>query len=90
MLKIWGRNNSVNVEKVLWACEEMGIDYERVDAGGKFGVVDTPCHVTRPRASLHCQGACTATSVAPSWRIIRTRPWTACGTGRVFLVIDFT
>ena len=42
MLKIWGRNNSVNVEKVLWACEEMGIAYQRVDAGGQFGVVDTP------------------------------------------------
>lgn len=42
MLKIWGRDNSVNVEKVLWACEEMGIAYERVDAGGQFGIVDTP------------------------------------------------
>lgn len=42
MLKIWGRNNSVNVEKVLWACEEMGIAYQRVDAGGQFGIVDTP------------------------------------------------
>lgn len=41
MLKIWGRNNSVNVEKVLWACEEMGIEYERLDAGGQFGIVDT-------------------------------------------------
>ena len=42
MLKIWGRNNSVNVEKVLWACEEMEIEYERLDAGGQFGIVDTP------------------------------------------------
>jgi len=42
MLKIWGRDNSVNVEKVLWACEEMQIAYERVDAGGQFGIVDTP------------------------------------------------
>ena len=42
MLKIWGRDNSVNVEKVLWACEELGIAYQRVDAGGQFGVVDTP------------------------------------------------
>ncbi len=42
MLKIWGRDNSVNVEKVLWACEEMGIAYQRVDAGGQFGIVDTP------------------------------------------------
>ncbi len=42
MLKIWGRDNSVNVEKVLWACEELAIPYERIDAGGQFGIVDTP------------------------------------------------
>ena len=42
MLKIWGRNNSVNVQKVLWCCEEMGLQYERIDAGGSFGVVNTP------------------------------------------------
>ena len=42
MLKIWGRTNSVNVQKVLWCCEELGVDYDRVDAGGPFGVVDTP------------------------------------------------
>ena len=42
MLKIWGRDNSVNVEKVVWACEELGLPFERVDAGGQFGIVDTP------------------------------------------------
>jgi len=42
MLKIWGRNNSVNVQKVLWCCEEMGLKYERIDAGGQFGIVNTP------------------------------------------------
>jgi glutathione S-transferase len=42
MLKIWGRNNSVNVQKVLWCCEELGLKYERIDAGGSFGVVNTP------------------------------------------------
>jgi glutathione S-transferase len=42
MLKIWGRNNSVNVQKVLWCCEELGLKYERLDAGGSFGVVNTP------------------------------------------------
>ena len=38
---IWGRNNSVNVQKVLWCCEEMALGYERIDAGGTFGVVKT-------------------------------------------------
>ena len=41
MLRIWGRNNSVNVQKALWCCEEMNLAYERVDAGGSFGVVNT-------------------------------------------------
>ena len=42
MLVIWGRNNSVNVQKVLWCCEEMALGYERIDAGRAFGVVNTP------------------------------------------------
>jgi len=41
MLKIIGRKSSSNVQEVLWACAEMGIDYERQDAGREFGVVDT-------------------------------------------------
>jgi glutathione S-transferase len=42
MLRIWGNADSVNVQKVLWCCEELGLAYERVDAGRYFGVVDTP------------------------------------------------
>jgi glutathione S-transferase len=42
MLKIWGRTNSVNVKKALWAAEELGLKYERIDAGMQFGVVKTP------------------------------------------------
>ena len=41
MLVIWGRNNSVNVQKALWCCEETGVPYKRIDAGGAFGVVNT-------------------------------------------------
>ncbi len=37
MLRVLGRNNSSNVQKVLWAIEEIGIDYEREDYGGPFG-----------------------------------------------------
>lgn len=37
MLKIWGRASSSNVMKLLWLCEELGIPYNRVDAGGAFG-----------------------------------------------------
>jgi glutathione S-transferase len=41
MLKIWGRTNSSNVQKVLWCCAELGLQYERIDAGMQFGVNDT-------------------------------------------------
>ena len=37
MLKIWGRNNSVNVIKVLWCAAELGLDFDRADIGGAFG-----------------------------------------------------
>lgn len=37
MLRIWGRKDSSNVQKVLWCCGELGIAYERVDIGGRFG-----------------------------------------------------
>jgi glutathione S-transferase len=36
-MKIWGRANSINVMKVLWAADECGITYERTDVGGAFG-----------------------------------------------------
>lgn len=42
MLKVWGRKTSVNVQKVMWAVAELGLAHERIDAGGPFGVVDTP------------------------------------------------
>ena len=42
MLKIWGRTTSINVQKVLWCCAEVDLPYERIDAGGQFGVNNTP------------------------------------------------
>jgi glutathione S-transferase/NAD(P)-dependent dehydrogenase (short-subunit alcohol dehydrogenase family) len=42
MLKIWGRANSINVQKVLWCCGELRLGYERIDAGNEFGINDTP------------------------------------------------
>ena len=41
-IKIWGRENSGNVKKVLVVADELNIPYERIDAGMQFGVVDTP------------------------------------------------
>jgi glutathione S-transferase len=37
MIKIWGRTDSSNVQKVLWCCAELGLEFERLDWGGKFG-----------------------------------------------------
>lgn len=42
MIRLWGRDTSVNVQKVLWTLDEVGQAYERIDAGGAFGGLDTP------------------------------------------------
>ena len=44
MLKLWGRINSVNVKKVLWMLDELGITCDRVDAGLEHGVVNDPAY----------------------------------------------
>jgi glutathione S-transferase len=36
-LTIWGRANSVNVQKVLWCLRELDLAYDRIDAGMQFG-----------------------------------------------------
>ena len=36
-LTIWGRANSVNVQKVLWCLHELDLTYDRIDAGMQFG-----------------------------------------------------
>jgi glutathione S-transferase len=41
-LKLWGHVRSINVQKVLWALSELGLEYERIDAGGSFGKVREP------------------------------------------------
>src|SRR5438067_877908 len=45
MLKIWGRNTSSNVQKVMWAVGELGLEHERVDIGGKFGGNKEPAYL---------------------------------------------
>ena len=37
MIKIWGRNTSSNVQKVMWAIGEMKLPHQRIDVGGAFG-----------------------------------------------------
>jgi glutathione S-transferase len=42
MLKIWGRRSSSNVQALMWCVGELGLAYERIDAGFVYGVTDTP------------------------------------------------
>src|SRR5579863_3441712 len=42
MLRVWGRRNSFNVQKVLWLIGELGLEYEHIPAGGEFGRLDEP------------------------------------------------
>lgn len=41
-ITLWGRASSANVQKAVWALEEIGVPYVRKDAGGPYGVLDTP------------------------------------------------
>jgi glutathione S-transferase len=41
-LKLWGRISSINVRKVMWTAQYLELPIARVDAGGKFGLLDTP------------------------------------------------
>ena len=47
MLTVWGRANSVNVQKVMWTVGELDIAHVRIDAGGSFGGLDTPEFLAR-------------------------------------------
>lgn len=47
MLKIWGRTNSSNVQKVMWCVGELGLDHDREDAGGPFGRTRDPDMLAR-------------------------------------------
>ena len=42
MLTLYGRRNSINVQKALWALGELGLAYQHVDAGGDAGGLDAP------------------------------------------------
>lgn len=41
MLEIWGRKTSSNVQALMWAVGELGLDHIRHDAGHRFGGTDT-------------------------------------------------
>jgi glutathione S-transferase len=40
-IRLWGRISSLNVRKVVWAAQELGLDFQRTDAGMSFGITTT-------------------------------------------------
>lgn len=42
MLTIWGRSDSSRAQALMWGVGELGLPCRRIDAGHRFGVVDTP------------------------------------------------
>jgi glutathione S-transferase len=44
-LTVWGRANSVNVQKVLWCLSELDLAYHRIDAGMGFGKNNEPAYL---------------------------------------------
>lgn len=55
MLTIWGRSNSVNVRKVLWTLDELGLEHRHILAGGAFGLVNEDAFLQRnPNGHVPC------------------------------------
>lgn len=53
MITVYGRADSTNVQKVLWLFDELGIAFERIDRGGKFGGLDDPDYLAmNPNARI--------------------------------------
>lgn len=42
MIEVWGRVNSINVQKVMWTLGELGVEYRRTDVGGPWGGTGDP------------------------------------------------
>lgn len=44
-ITLWGRKTSANVQKAVWALEEVGVGYDLIEVGGRFGGLDDPAYV---------------------------------------------
>ena len=45
MLKIWGREDSLSVQKVMWCVRELGIPFEHINAGRQYGIINEPWYL---------------------------------------------
>ena len=41
MIHIYGRHTSYNVQKVLWALDELALEFDHTNLGGKYGGLGT-------------------------------------------------
>jgi len=47
MIKVLGRLTSINVQKVMWCIDELGLAHERTDLGGPFGGNKEPAYLAK-------------------------------------------
>ncbi|QIN82653.1 glutathione S-transferase [Rubrobacter tropicus] len=52
MIEVFGRTNSLNVQKVLWCLGELGVPFERYDMGGLYGGNKEPGFLARNPTGL--------------------------------------
>ncbi len=52
MIEVWGRANSVNVQKVLWCLDELEVPFVRHDVGGLYGGNREPGYLRRNPTGL--------------------------------------
>lgn len=53
MIEVWGRKNAYNVQKVIWALHELGLEYRHRDVGSTPGDLETKAFLAKnPHARI--------------------------------------
>ena len=61
MLTVWGRRSSFNLQKVMWLVGELQPAHRHIEAGGRFGGLDTPAfRAMNPHGKVPVQSDCFA------------------------------
>ena len=83
MIRILGKASSINVRKVLWACDEIGVAYEREDWGSGFRDTAVPEFLAlNPNALVPA----VIVDGAPLWESNTILRYLACRYGRADLL----
>ncbi|RLL17951.1 glutathione S-transferase family protein [Acinetobacter chengduensis] len=55
MIRLFGRQDSTNVRKILWCLHELDLNFEHIPAGGSFGITNTPQYLAlNPNGLVPC------------------------------------